>query len=148
MNFVVMPVGWDEYRQELNAVRRVVFIEEQRVPEHLETDAWDGRSLHVLACDLAQNPIGCGRLLPDGHLGRMAVLNAWRGQGVGRAILARLLGLARESGMNNIEISAQVHALEFYRKAGFKVYGDVYEEAGIPHCTMHLWLGLRRGSSL
>lgn len=140
MNFVVMPAGWDEYRQELNAVRRVVFIDEQRVPEHLETDAWDARSLHVLARDLAENPIGCGRLLSDGHLGRMAVLKAWRGQGVGRAILGCLLGLARESGMNDIEISAQVHALEFYRKAGFRMHGDVYEEAGIPHCTMHLRL--------
>ena len=66
----------------------------------------------------------------------MAVLEQWRGKGVGGAILERLIGLARERGDKEIELFAQTHALEFYRRYGFVEYGDVFEEAGIPHQAM------------
>ncbi|AGY60409.1 GNAT family N-acetyltransferase [Gloeobacter kilaueensis] len=135
--FAVSSVSWQQCQQELYYVRRLVFIEEQAVPAEIEIDGWDELSIHVLARDLGGEPIGCGRLLPDGHIGRMAVLPAWRGQGVGRALLDCLLDLAQKAGIETVHLSAQVHAIPFYLKAGFVPYGDIYDEAGIPHRAMH-----------
>ncbi|MBW4699102.1 MAG: GNAT family N-acetyltransferase [Aphanocapsa lilacina HA4352-LM1] len=136
MSFTVAPVRWQDHQQALYYVRRVVFIEEQNVPPEIEIDEWDTLSVHALACDAEGRPIGCGRLLPDGHLGRMAVLAAWRGRGVGKALLECLLSLAQAAGMEAIDLSAQVHAQPFYEKFGFKAFGEIYDEAGIPHRAM------------
>jgi predicted GNAT family N-acyltransferase len=89
--------------------------------------------------------IGTGRLLPDGHIGRMAVLKAWRGQGAGRALLRALVEEARRRGDREVVLSAQIHALGFYRAAGFAPEGPVYEEAGIPHQSMRLELNSGSG---
>jgi predicted GNAT family N-acyltransferase len=94
----------------------------------------------VLALDTGGHPIGCGRLLPDGHVGRLAVLAPWRGRGVGAALLARLVALAGETGHTRVVLNAQTHALPFYARAGFTPYGPVFEEAGIPHQAMELRL--------
>ena len=76
--FVVKRVGWQEAGVQLRAVRTAVFVEEQKVPAQLEWDARDENCLHVLAESSTGEPIGAGRLLPDGHLGRMAVLSSKR----------------------------------------------------------------------
>jgi predicted GNAT family N-acyltransferase len=70
----------------------------------------------------------------------MAVLKPWRGRGVGAALLQRLVAAARERGDREVLLSAQVHALGFYRAHGFAPYGEVYQEAGIPHQAMRLAL--------
>ena len=77
-----------------------------------------------------------GRLLPDGHIGRMAVLKGWRGRGIGGQILARLVDRARSRGDLEVVLSAQVQALAFYRAHGFVEEGAEYMDAGIPHRTM------------
>ena len=120
----------------LSAIRREVFIREQGVPEALEWDEFDATSTHLLAVSDDGTPIGCARLLPDGHVGRMAVLPAWRGQGVGRALLAEIERLARARGHGQLRLSAQTHAQGFYLAAGFICEGDEYLEAGIPHIAM------------
>lgn len=130
---------WSEAKREAQRIRVAVFVEEQGVPAELEMDEMDARCLHALAFENDQ-AVGTGRLLPDGHIGRMAVLKAWRGRGVGRAILQRLVAAARERGEREVLLSAQVHALGFYRAQGFAPYGEVYEEAGIPHQAMRLVL--------
>jgi predicted GNAT family N-acyltransferase len=79
--------------------------------------------------------IGTGRLLPDGHIGRMAVLADWRGKGVGRALLERLLEEARLQSCA-LALHAQTHASGFYRRFGFVEEGPEFMEAGIPHRTM------------
>ena len=134
--FTIHETGWTHDAGRLSAIRRAVFIEEQGVPEALEWDADDAGALHLLATRADGTPIGCARLLPDGHIGRMAVLPAWRGRGVGRALLAAAIRLARAQGHAAILLSAQTHAAEFYADAGFTVVGDPYEEAGIPHIAM------------
>ena len=131
--------SWEAAKPEAQRIRTVVFVEEQRVPAELEMDEMDARSLHALAFHENQ-AIGTGRLLPDGHIGRMAVLKAWRGRGAGAALLERLIAAARERGDREALLSAQVHALGFYRRQGFVPYGQVYEEAGIPHQAMRLAL--------
>ena len=80
--------------------------------------------------------VGTGRLLPDGHIGRMAVLREARARGVGGAMLERLVEEARRRGFREAVLSAQTHALAFYRKHGFEAVGEAYEEAGIPHQEM------------
>jgi predicted GNAT family N-acyltransferase len=134
----VQEVPWQTHSDALYAVRRQVFIVEQGVPEAIEIDEWDPLSRHVLAVDGNANPVGCGRLLPDGHIGRMAVLQEGRGKGVGLKILQTLIAMAKAQGISRIVLSAQTHALGFYEKAGFIPEGPIYEEVGIPHRSMSL----------
>ena len=119
----------------LEAIRREVFIVEQRVPEEMEWDADDATSVHALAL-LEGHPVGCGRLLPDGHIGRMAVRAPHRSRGIGRALLQSLLAEARRRGMREVVLHAQTHALRFYEEQGFVADGPVVDEAGIPHRRM------------
>ena len=134
--FTVDEVAWSEASGVLSALRREVFIVEQGVPEDLEWDGLDPQCAHVLARDAAGRPIGTGRLLPDGHIGRMAVVQGWRGRGVGRALLDRLVAMARARGLAEVALNAQTYALDFYRKAGFTAYGEEFPDAGIPHRAM------------
>jgi predicted GNAT family N-acyltransferase len=135
--FEVRLVAWDEACAALASVRRAVFIVEQQVPEDLEWDEADAVALHALATADGV-PVGTARLLPDGHIGRIAVLRAWRGQGVGDALLASMLAAARERGFEAALLNAQVQALDFYRRHGFVAEGEVFLDAGIPHRAMRL----------
>lgn len=121
---------------EIKAIRTSVFIEEQKVPVELEWDEFDNDSTHILAY-YDNKPVATARLLKDGHIGRMAVLKAYRNRNIGKNMLKYLLELAKMTAIENIELSSQDHAVEFYKKLGFKVISDVYMDAGIPHYTMH-----------
>lgn len=135
-DFGVVAGDWESLGSEAGAVRESVFIREQGVPPELERDASDPVSRHVVARDANGTAIGTGRLLPDGHIGRMAVLAAWRGQGVGRALLERLLDEADAIGMMQLVLNAQVPACGFYRRFGFVEEGGEFIEAGLRHRTM------------
>ena len=126
---------WEKAKSEAKRIRFAVFVEEQGVPAELEMDDNDAHCIHALAY-VDGRPVGTGRLLPDGHIGRMAVLKEWRGQGAGRALLRALVEAARRRGDGEVLLSAQVHALGFYRAEGFEPEGDEYEEAGIAHQAM------------
>lgn len=121
-------------------MRREIFVLEQGVPEALEWDEFDVLSLHALALDPSGRPVGTGRLLPDGHIGRMAVLRGWRRRGVGSTILQFLIAQGRQRGLQVFRLHAQTHALAFYQRHGFIAEGDEFEEAGIPHRQMALSL--------
>jgi predicted GNAT family N-acyltransferase len=131
----IVLADWDAARTEASRIRLRVFVEEQRVPAEIELDEHDAQSLHALAY-LQGRAVGTGRLLPDGHIGRMAVLREARARGVGGAILARLVDEAGRRGLRELVLSAQTHAVPFYRRHGFAARGGVYEEAGIPHQEM------------
>ncbi|OGA19591.1 MAG: GNAT family N-acetyltransferase [Betaproteobacteria bacterium RIFCSPLOWO2_02_FULL_66_14] len=128
--------AWNDVREAATRIRYEVFVEEQRVPLAMELDEFDPQCVHALARDGDAAAVGTGRLLPDGHIGRMAVLKAWRGQGVGGEILERLVVAARERGDLEVVLSAQTHALEFYRRHGFVAEGEIYLDAEIPHQMM------------
>ena len=117
-----------------------MFVAEQDVPVELEWDGLDPGCRHLLAEDAHGRPIGCARLLPDGHIGRMAVLAPWRGRGVGRALLRAMLAQAAASGFAMVRLNAQVQALGFYAREGFQACGDVFDDAGIAHRAMQLAL--------
>jgi predicted GNAT family N-acyltransferase len=139
-SFVARPVNWFASRAKLEAIRRTVFIEEQEVPEAEEWDGLDESAYHVLAVAGDDVPVGTGRLLLTGRIGRMAVLKPWRRRGVGGAILQLLLDLARKEGLETVELHAQTHALRFYAAHGFTAYGKTFEEAGILHRAMRIRL--------
>jgi len=138
--FTVRLVDWTEAVEGLRFVRRAVFIDEQAIPEDMEWDEYDAVCRHAIAEDAAGAAIGCGRLLPDAHIGRLAVLAAWRGRGVGAALLRELVELARVRGFSRAILNSQTHAMPFYARHGFVADGDEYLEAGIPHRTMTLGL--------
>lgn len=136
--FTLIETDWAHDAARLSIVRRAVFIDEQGVPEALEWDEHDAVSVHWLATSDDGTPIGCARLLPDGHIGRMAVLPAWRRRGVGRGLLEAAMHAAKSRGLNTLKLSSQTHAAAFYARAGFVADEGEYEEAGIPHVAMQL----------
>lgn len=135
-DYRVDAVDYAIARDDLHAVRDAVFVEEQRVPRELERDALDPLCHHVLARDGAGHPIGTARLTPEHRIGRMAVLPAWRGQGVGDALLATLLDEARRRHWPAVSLHAQVDAEGFYARHGFLPEGERFLEAGIEHQGM------------
>ena len=131
----IRAADWNVDRAALRAVREQVFVREQGVPVELEWDKFDPLCQHLVA-EKAGQAIGTGRLLPDGHIGRMAVLASWRGQGVGSALLEALLRLAHDRGIRRVRLNAQSRAVAFYQRHGFVAEAQEFIEAGIPHRSM------------
>jgi len=128
-------------RDAIYAVRETVFIVEQSVPVEIEIDDYDPVAQHVLAY-VGDSPVGTGRIVGDGpagrirRIGRMAVLDAYRGRGVGSAIISALIDIGTAAGCREFVLSAQCHAIPFYEKFGFVAEGPVYDDAGIDHRSM------------
>lgn len=132
--------SWDELGAIAGEIRRLVFIEEQAVPVEEEWDGLDPDCLHILAWH-GSKALGTARLLPDGHIGRVAVLAEARGLGIGVALMQATIEAARSHGHAHVELAAQTHALPFYERLGFVAFGDEFIDAGIPHRNMRLPLG-------
>ena len=129
-------MSWEQAQPSAGPLRFAIFVGEQNVPSGIELDDMDAQCIHAVAFDVDDKPIGTGRLLPDGHIGRMAVLKEWRGQGIGGFMLTRLMARAKERGDREVVLSAQTHAVPFYRAHGFVPRGGEYMEAGIRHQEM------------
>ncbi|MFC1760369.1 GNAT family N-acetyltransferase [Candidatus Neomarinimicrobiota bacterium] len=120
------------------AIRRQVFCLEQNVPEDIEMDEFDEDSTHILAY-INDNPVGTARWrsTEDGaKMERFAVLNEFRGKGVGEALVNYTLGKLKD--YDCIYLNAQESVIKFYEKFGFDVVGDRFYEADIPHKMMIL----------
>jgi predicted GNAT family N-acyltransferase len=130
-------VSWNLDRETLRSIRTKVFIEEQGVPEDIEQDEHDDSATHFLITD-RYIALGCGRLLPDGKIGRMAVLPEHRNRGLGRMLLDYIVNHARSRGYQRLYLHAQSQALDFYQAAGFAPFGETFEEAGIAHVAMEM----------
>jgi predicted GNAT family N-acyltransferase len=121
------------------ALRRVVFIEEQGVSVADEVDGLDEGAIHLLALD-GQRPVGTARMLVKGRvgkIGRVCVLPEARGTGLGAAlILAALAELRKVTGVAEAYLGSQSHATGLYEKLGFVVEGEEFLDAGIPHRHM------------
>ena len=134
-------VDWASYREALSSIRHTVFVEEQDVPVELEIDGEDASARHAAAFSDDGRLIGTGRMLASGKIGRMAVSQSMRRQGIGRALLDALVAEARRLKLNEVSLAAQLPAVVFYERAGFEVYGDIFLDAGIDHKMMRLVLG-------
>ncbi|MEO6421132.1 MAG: GNAT family N-acetyltransferase [Candidatus Nitrotoga sp.] len=121
-------------------VREAVFMVEQGVSAELEWDGIDGACHHALALTASGDAIGCGRISPEGYIGRVAVLSAWRGKGVGSSLMESLLGYARSQHYAQVELGAQIQAVPFYRRFNFTEVGESFMDANMPHIKMQLRL--------
>ena len=127
--------SWEQQRQAAAALRQQVFVVEQGVPAELELDEMDAQSLHAVAYQDGV-PVATGRLLPDGHIGRMAVRQDARGAGTGSLVLCALMDEARRRGDRDVVLHAQLGARDFYARHGFEAEGGVFMDAGIEHIAM------------
>jgi predicted GNAT family N-acyltransferase len=134
--FSIRLCNWGEARDEARRIRELVFVREQGVPLALEMDDQDAHCEHALAYAADGSTVATGRLLPDGHIGRMAVLKQWRGQGAGALVLQALMEQACHRGHASARLNAQTYAAGFYRRFGFEIAGAEFIEAGIPHVPM------------
>lgn len=140
---MILIKNWQEAQREAYFVREAVFIQEQGVPAALELDEFDSQAQHALAYQ-ASKCIGTGRLVilspKEGRIGRMAVLKAYRGKGFGKLLLQALIGQAGQQGLTQLTLHAQLTAISFYEPFGFEAVGEPYDEAGIPHRDMILYI--------
>ncbi|MFZ6744628.1 GNAT family N-acetyltransferase [Undibacterium sp. JH2W] len=135
-NLRLVIADWATLQKDAQAIRYEVFVVEQKIPAELEWDEADTKCLHVVAYDADGKALGTGRLLPDAHIGRMAVLATARGLGVGAKILRALMKEAQVRGELAVRLNAQQSAENFYLKEGYTRDGEIFEEAGIPHVSM------------
>lgn len=136
MAYRIATSTFAQHQAGIQQVRRKVFIDEQGIDPALEWDAHDATATFAIALDTQHGVIGTARLLPDGKIGRMAVLPEYRRQGIGTALLLHLLELARQHGHARVYLSAQQTVLNFYSAQGFTPTGAAYIEVGIPHQAM------------
>ncbi|GAB5447084.1 GNAT family N-acetyltransferase [Gymnodinialimonas sp.] len=134
----------DAARQACFDIRRAVFIEEQQIPEAEEWDADDATCLHYLAGEGSKNGAGTARIIAKGDsakIGRVAVVQAHRGTGLGAKIMRALMDDARARGFKTAELESQVYAIPFYERLGFVAEGPEYDDgSGIMHRLMRATL--------
>lgn len=124
-----------EYAPKIRKIRNRVFTNEQHVDPDLDFDGQDRDALHVLIIYKGKH-VGTGRMLIDGHIGRLAVLKEYRGKGLGAEMVTALVKAAEHKNLNRVYLGAQKHAVGFYKKMGLSVYGEPYTEANIEHVHM------------
>lgn len=129
----------EEYEQVL-AIRRAVFVDEQGVPAELEVDAYENESTFFLALDDDGAAVGTGRMRIKGDLlkfERIATLKSLRGQGIGQALMAYMQAYAAEIHPHQRPyMHAQASAISFYERMGWVTQGERFLEAGIEHAVM------------
>ena len=135
MNIVSIICDYESYTKDICAIRYKVFVGEQNVPVELEIDGLDDEAKHALAF-VDGVPIGTGRILSDGHIGRVAVLKDYRGLGIGKSIMKELIKWAQNMNLEKAWLSSQWHAHSFYLDLDFVCVGEIYKEAGIDHIKM------------
>jgi len=131
----LIEADYVHYQQQILSIREQVFIIEQGVPAELEVDEQEPLSRHLLLFK-EKTPIATGRLTPDGHIGRIAVLKPYRQKGYGTQIIKHLEQLAAENGLSQVALGAQIQAINFYAKLGYLVYSEIFMDAGIEHRMM------------
>jgi predicted GNAT family N-acyltransferase len=133
-NLKIITTRWAEARPQLMAVRTAVFIIEQLVTPEFEWDEKDADAIHLLAI-VNNEAVACARIVGN-KIQRMAVLENWRGHGVGLAILQKAVDIIQQNDFKLAKLSAQTHAINFYVKGGFVVTSDIYQDLHIPHVDM------------
>ena len=138
-HFQILSGTWAELEIAAKLVREKVFIDEQNIAADDEWDELDAVSTHFVVRDDEQ-VIATARLLQNDSIGRVAVLKSHRGLGVGYELMAFIIDYAKQTQRQNLKLSAQVHAISFYQRLGFKQQGSEYLDCGIPHVDMHMSL--------
>ncbi len=133
INVEITP--YSETEDKIKKIRYEVFVRGQNVPEEIETDGLDPDCTHVLL-SIDGKPVGTGRIQNDGHIGRVAVLQEFRGKGFGTMIIKKLEEAAKEIKLRSVYLNSQCHAELFYKRLGYRPVGETFMEAGIEHVKM------------
>ncbi len=136
----VKCVNFDDYFNEISFIRNCVFVKEQNIPIELEWDGQDHSAFHYLTFTNSNDIIAYARLYPSGKLGRVAVLKAWRNQGIGSLMISTICDEAHTHNLTAIHLSSQISAMPFYTQLGFQITGEILLEAEIEHQAMHTTL--------
>ena len=128
----------EELKQILD-IRKIVFIEEQKVPKEVEIDEYEKEATYFIAY-LKSEPVGCARIRYKdfAKLERIAVVKKYRKQGIGTKITNYLIDYCHKKNIYDIHINSQLYVVDFYEKIGFKKVGEIFYEAGIKHVEMIL----------
>ncbi|MDI9245699.1 GNAT family N-acetyltransferase [Marinobacter sp. CHS3-4] len=142
MHTRIRKYSWQLAPGSIKDIRQRVFVEEQNVPPELEWDSTDEIADHYLMVSSDNTPIGVARVFSTldevAHIGRMAILPSYRGQGYGQRLLRHLMEEVGDQ-YGQLQLSAQEHAIPFYQQSGFHVCSDAYDDAGIPHFDMRCY---------
>lgn len=144
MHYTIALVSWDKEQNALQYIRNCVFIDEQQVPQADEWDGKDEKATHFLVTNDSGEAVGCARMLsemhhgePVFHIGRVAILAAYRQQNIGRDLMNAVINYCKKlSAQNRIYLHAQITRQHFYEHLDFVACGDVFMDAGIPHIEM------------
>ena len=129
----------EDYKKSIRYIREQVFINEQKISSELEFDGLDNEALHILVFE-GTNAIATGRMLEDGHIGRIAVLSKHRSQNIGSKIITKFIEESKQKYYKRLYLSAQIQTIKFYEKLGFTIFGDTFMEANIEHQSMEIIL--------
>ena len=136
MDVNVKIVKNDQEKELVLSIRKIVFIKELNIPEHMEIDDNEDLATYVLAKVEGKN-VGTARWRETNSgnkLERFAVLNKYRSYGVGTAMTKFILKQLDQSKL--IYLNAQESAISFYEKLGFDSTGSMFDEVGIAHQKM------------
>ncbi|MGG3888406.1 GNAT family N-acetyltransferase [Metabacillus fastidiosus] len=131
-------VTTDKQLEDAFNIRKIVFVEEQKVPIEEEIDQFENEADHLVLYD-GEKPVGAARFrVVDeyGKLERICILKDYRNKGAGSLIMEYLENLASQRGLNKIKLNAQTKAVPFYERFGYKTVSELFMDAGIPHVTM------------
>ncbi len=137
MKIICRKLYEQEFEQALT-IRFKVFVDEQKVPVEEEQDSYDSTAVHFGAF-YDNKIIGTGRVAvidEQGKIGRLAVLKQYRGLGIGMTLINTIIDYCKERGLSQVYLGAQLQAIPFYEKVGFRAEGDIFDDAGIPHRIM------------
>lgn len=124
-------------------IRKHVFSEEQGFDDAEDHDHIDAVSYHVLALDCeTKKDVAVARVfqeqegVPVFTLGRFAIEKPYRKLGLGRFFYFSIETFCVQKGAKELQLHAQYHAVDFYKKCGFQSKGDIFLEEGAPHIMM------------
>ncbi|CAA0125159.1 Acetyltransferase [BD1-7 clade bacterium] len=140
----VIHTNWQIHSEVLHKIRTAVFVEEQNIHPDLEWDEFDASATHFIVF-VDDAPAGCARLKIDhdvGRIGRMAVLDAFRGAGLASLLMTDVIAYASAQSLTRLELDAQTYVRKLYENTGFSQCGDEFIEDGtdIPHIPMQMRL--------
>ncbi|MGG3799496.1 GNAT family N-acetyltransferase [Metabacillus fastidiosus] len=131
-------VTTDKQLEDAFNIRKIVFVEEQKVPVEEEIDQFENEADHLVLYD-GEKPVGAARFrVVDeyGKLERICILKDYRNKGAGSLLMEYLENIASQKGLNKLKLNAQTKAVPFYERSGYKTVSELFMDAGIPHVTM------------
>lgn len=134
----IVKVTTEDELKDAFSIRKIVFVEEQNVPEEEEIDQYEDEAEHFVLYD-DDDAVGAGRFRVvdgKGKVERICVLPPYRGKGAGKIIMDAIEQYAGEQGLKKLKLNAQTHAIPFYEKLKYEIVSEEFLDAGIPHKTM------------